>query len=52
VLVAAMPGPVRPLYRCDAASAPLPIERLLVEHSTATNTAAAGGNATLMTLEP
>ncbi|MBV8577997.1 MAG: L-glutamate gamma-semialdehyde dehydrogenase, partial [Acetobacteraceae bacterium] len=45
--LAARPGPIVPVHRID--SEPL-LERLLRERSISTNTAAAGGNASLMTI--
>ena len=44
------PGPVVSLRRFDAATGEAPLEALVVEQSTSTNTAAAGGNASLMTI--
>ncbi|EHR71266.1 delta-1-pyrroline-5-carboxylate dehydrogenase [Burkholderiales bacterium JOSHI_001] len=44
------PGPVLGLTRFGAGSPSLPLERLVVERSLSINTAAAGGNASLMTL--
>ena len=53
--VAALPGPVRPVFvaapnASRAGSEEYPLEFLLEERSISTNTAAAGGNATLMAL--
>ncbi len=47
-LAAAWPGPIRPVLMPGPAGYPL--EFLLTERCTSTNTAAAGGNASLMTL--
>ena len=44
--VAALDGPVRPILRVGDQ----PLDLLLAERSTSTNTAAAGGNASLMTI--
>ncbi|MDQ8033975.1 MAG: trifunctional transcriptional regulator/proline dehydrogenase/L-glutamate gamma-semialdehyde dehydrogenase [Bordetella sp.] len=43
-------GPIVCLRRFDADSADMPLEALVVERSISTNTAAAGGNASLMTI--
>jgi RHH-type proline utilization regulon transcriptional repressor/proline dehydrogenase/delta 1-pyrroline-5-carboxylate dehydrogenase len=43
-------GPVIAVERLDPGDAAIPMERLVVERSVSINTAAAGGNATLMTL--
>jgi RHH-type proline utilization regulon transcriptional repressor/proline dehydrogenase/delta 1-pyrroline-5-carboxylate dehydrogenase len=48
--IAAVPGPVRPVFRVDAAH-PAPAAFLVAERSVSTNTAAAGGNASLMSLD-
>ena len=53
--VAALPGPVRPVFAAAvdalrAGSEEYPLEFLLEERSISTNTAAAGGNASLMAL--
>jgi RHH-type proline utilization regulon transcriptional repressor/proline dehydrogenase/delta 1-pyrroline-5-carboxylate dehydrogenase len=47
--VAALDGPIRPVLAADAAG-DYPLDLLLAERSTSTNTAAAGGNASLMTI--
>ncbi len=44
------PGPVVSLRRFDPKSGGAPLEALVVEQSTSTNTAAAGGNASLMSI--
>ena len=44
------PGPVVAVERLDAGDAAIPLERLVLERSVSINTAAAGGNASLMTL--
>ncbi|WP_200843780.1 trifunctional transcriptional regulator/proline dehydrogenase/L-glutamate gamma-semialdehyde dehydrogenase [Pantoea sp. 18069] len=44
-------GPLLAVIHLDSDDAPVPLERLLVERAVSTNTAAAGGNASLMTLE-
>lgn len=49
-IIAALSGPLRPVFRVDAAH-PAPLELLLSERSVSTNTAAAGGNASLMSLD-
>jgi RHH-type proline utilization regulon transcriptional repressor/proline dehydrogenase/delta 1-pyrroline-5-carboxylate dehydrogenase len=48
--LAAIPGPIVSLHGFDPGEAPLAIERLLVERVVSVNTAAAGGNASLMTI--
>ncbi|MCZ2498892.1 trifunctional transcriptional regulator/proline dehydrogenase/L-glutamate gamma-semialdehyde dehydrogenase [Xylophilus sp. Kf1] len=48
--VAARPGPIVGVYPVDRATLAWPLERLLVERALSVNTAAAGGNASLMTL--
>lgn len=48
--IAAVPGPVRPVFVTSGAAA-VPLEFLLAERSVSINTAAAGGNASLMSLE-
>jgi RHH-type transcriptional regulator, proline utilization regulon repressor / proline dehydrogenase / delta 1-pyrroline-5-carboxylate dehydrogenase len=48
--LAARPGPVIGLARCSAHEPDATLERLVVERSVSINTAAAGGNASLMTL--
>ncbi len=50
-VLAARPGPIVGLSRAGSADASLPLERLVVERSLSINTAAAGGNASLMTLD-
>ncbi|MCC7100683.1 MAG: trifunctional transcriptional regulator/proline dehydrogenase/L-glutamate gamma-semialdehyde dehydrogenase [Rubrivivax sp.] len=50
-LLAARPGAIVGLTALDPGDARVPLERLVVERSVAINTAAAGGNASLMTLE-
>jgi RHH-type proline utilization regulon transcriptional repressor/proline dehydrogenase/delta 1-pyrroline-5-carboxylate dehydrogenase len=44
-------GPVIAVERLDPGDAAIPLERLVVERCVSVNTAAAGGNATLMTLQ-
>jgi len=48
--VAARPGPILPVYACAAGDYKIGLERLLVERVISVNTAAAGGNASLMTI--
>jgi len=48
--LAQRPGPVVSVERLAPGETAIPLERLLVERSVSINTAAAGGNATLMTL--
>jgi len=48
--LAQRPGPIVRLHAFDAGDAALPLERLVVERSLSINTAAAGGNASLMTI--
>ena len=48
--LAAIAGPIVSLHGFDPGEAPLAIERLLVERVVSVNTAAAGGNASLMTI--
>jgi RHH-type proline utilization regulon transcriptional repressor/proline dehydrogenase/delta 1-pyrroline-5-carboxylate dehydrogenase len=48
--LAAIPGPIVSLHGFEPGEAPLAIERLLVERVVSVNTAAAGGNASLMTV--
>ncbi|MBV1795686.1 trifunctional transcriptional regulator/proline dehydrogenase/L-glutamate gamma-semialdehyde dehydrogenase [Siccirubricoccus sp. G192] len=53
--VAGLEGPIRPVFGAasdalQAGSADYPLDFLLAEHSVSTNTAAAGGNAGLMTI--
>ena len=43
-------GPIVLLHAFDAGDAQMPLERLVVERSLSINTAAAGGNASLMTI--
>jgi RHH-type proline utilization regulon transcriptional repressor/proline dehydrogenase/delta 1-pyrroline-5-carboxylate dehydrogenase len=55
--VAARPGPIAPVFGLDVLALregrqDYPVELLQVERSVSTNTAAAGGNATLMTIDP
>jgi RHH-type proline utilization regulon transcriptional repressor/proline dehydrogenase/delta 1-pyrroline-5-carboxylate dehydrogenase len=49
-LLAQRPGPIVGLVALDPGEARVPLERLVVERSLAINTAAAGGNASLMML--
>jgi len=49
--LAARPGPIVGLQSLRAADGGAALERLVVERSVSLNTAAAGGNASLMTLE-
>ncbi len=44
-------GPLVPVFRCDAERSGFPLEWLMHERSLCTNTTAAGGNASLMTLD-
>jgi RHH-type proline utilization regulon transcriptional repressor/proline dehydrogenase/delta 1-pyrroline-5-carboxylate dehydrogenase len=48
--LAQRPGPIVPLQAFDPGDADMPLERLLVERSVSINTAAAGGNASLMAI--
>jgi len=52
--LAARPGPIIGLTVCaaadEAADHAAPLERLMIERSLSINTAAAGGNASLMTI--
>ncbi|MEO9069257.1 MAG: aldehyde dehydrogenase family protein, partial [Caldimonas sp.] len=48
--VAARPGPIVGITAMAAGSVDIPVERLVVERSLSINTAAAGGNASLMTM--
>ena len=48
--LASRPGPIVALHGFEPGEAPLAIERLLVERVVSVNTAAAGGNASLMTI--
>jgi RHH-type proline utilization regulon transcriptional repressor/proline dehydrogenase/delta 1-pyrroline-5-carboxylate dehydrogenase len=50
-VVAARPGPIVGVEGRRPGDTALPLERLVVERAVSINTAAAGGNATLMTLE-
>ena len=50
-IVAARPGPIVGVEGCRPGETALALERLVVERAVSINTAAAGGNATLMTLE-
>ncbi len=49
--LAQRPGPIVGLVALDPGTTAVPLERLVVERSLSVNTAAAGGNATLMTLD-
>ena len=49
-LLAQRPGPIVGLVALAPGDARVPLERLVVERSLAINTAAAGGNASLMML--
>ena len=49
--LAARRGPIAGVTQLDSANADVPPERLVVERSLAINTAAAGGNASLMMVE-
>jgi RHH-type proline utilization regulon transcriptional repressor/proline dehydrogenase/delta 1-pyrroline-5-carboxylate dehydrogenase len=49
--LAARPGPIVNVERFAPGDAAIALERLVVERSVSINTAAAGGNATLMTIE-
>jgi len=44
-------GPLVPVIDLAPGDAAIPLERLLVERSISINTAAAGGNASLMTMD-
>ena len=46
--MATLPGPIVPLVACGNGPAAIPVERLYTERSVSINTAAAGGNASLM----
>ena len=48
--LAQRPGPIVPLQAFDPGDADMPLERLVVERSVSINTAAAGGNASLMAI--
>ena len=48
--VAARPGPIVGVNSLGAGQADVPLERLIVERALSVNTAAAGGNASLMTI--
>ncbi len=50
-VVAARPGPIIGVEGSRPGETALPLERLVVERALSVNTAAAGGNATLMTLQ-
>ncbi len=50
VLLATRPGPIVGLCALPPGDAALPLERLVIERSLSVNTAAAGGNASLMTI--
>jgi RHH-type proline utilization regulon transcriptional repressor/proline dehydrogenase/delta 1-pyrroline-5-carboxylate dehydrogenase len=50
VAIAARPGPIVGVHAFDPARGALHLERLLIERAVSVNTAAAGGNASLMTL--
>ena len=50
-VLAARPGPLIALTGLASGDGAVPIERLVIERSLSINTAAAGGNASLMTLE-
>ena len=50
--LAAEPGPLIAVYRPERATGRYPLDRLLAERVLSINTTAAGGNTTLMTLEP
>lgn len=49
--MAAQHGPLRGLTALSPGQSSVPLERLVIERCVSTNTAAAGGNATLMTLQ-
>jgi RHH-type transcriptional regulator, proline utilization regulon repressor / proline dehydrogenase / delta 1-pyrroline-5-carboxylate dehydrogenase len=49
--LAERPGPIVAVEGCRPGATALPLERLVVERAVSINTAAAGGNATLMTLQ-
>jgi len=49
--LAARPGPIVGVEGLRPGDTALPLERLVVERALSVNTAAAGGNATLMTLQ-
>ena len=49
-VLAARPGPIVGLTVLRPGATDVPLARLLTERSTSVNTAAAGGNASLMTL--
>jgi len=48
--VAARPGPIVGVTALEVGDMAIPLERLVVERSLSINTAAAGGNASLMTM--
>ena len=50
LFLATRPGPIIGLTALPSGSAAIPLERLLIERSLSINTAAAGGNASLMTI--
>ena len=49
-LLAQRPGPIVSLHAFDSGDAAIALERLVLERSVSINTAAAGGNASLMTI--
>ena len=49
--LAAQPGPIVTLTALPPGTTDVPLARLVTERSVSTNTAAAGGNASLMTLQ-
>jgi RHH-type proline utilization regulon transcriptional repressor/proline dehydrogenase/delta 1-pyrroline-5-carboxylate dehydrogenase len=44
-------GPITTAWRGEPGTRDIPLERLVIERSVSINTAAAGGNASLMTLD-
>ena len=48
--LASRPGPIVSVTTLAGADAAVPLERLMIERSLSINTAAAGGNASLMTI--
>jgi RHH-type proline utilization regulon transcriptional repressor/proline dehydrogenase/delta 1-pyrroline-5-carboxylate dehydrogenase len=49
-VLAQRPGPIVSLHAFDSGDATIPLERLVIERSLSVNTAAAGGNASLMAI--
>ena len=49
-LAAKRPGAIIGVHGLNKGETDIPLERLLIEHALSINTAAAGGNASLMTI--